>query len=763
MKKLLIFIIFILLLGVVNADKNWYSWGNMGYTSSVFDDAVLFGSNYNGGTTDLTEHIIPVDISKPPVVADLDGSGSNEIITINGKTLTVYSSSLELIGTVVHTNLISNPVILNYDTDSDPEVVVCEDTDIMIYDLVGGELTLVKEWANKCGDIGADTIYADSRLDFDNFDIGDELFTVFRRDTSPQTIRVSRTNIKNGSYHGGQTSIGSNEQRCSDDFGNSFFVDDINNDNIPEYAIITTGATQTHISAITIDTNNVIINKVLNGNTARNDSCNLGFSQIGLNGGFKELVAGFYDTTLNASNSYIVNRNGVIVSSFGTTGSNQSFTPVANYNGDAYNNIALGTGLAIVYRDSLYNTELTVNLTDVYDDSLHNNYFSIGEYNDDLDYQEILTRKGIFEIQNVVGSSGELHQIYEFNGAFDSINTQVYPVSLQEVGRFNKDILVYEEDLLAVYLGGTTTTCGDGLCESGENVYNCCSDCCGLTSDVRVTEWKICPSPEYSIINGTDIEVTFKVESNTDSELESRAIFYQGDSNQYDTGWLRVFGTQSVTTLSRIANKTGILRLALQGRNFPDTSIIDQQIFELPIHATEGITLEHGICLTGTNTLNPPALNETAGHYATNSPCSLNSECASGFCSGGKCHLKYESSTCSLSSECLSGQCLNSRCTETTLYENVEILKNDAFGDDTATNNIISIVAILIMMLGIVLVFGSYVHDAKILAYLGLGVSMMGIIFFTFIGWMSPFFLIGIIILALVIFVVSHFTKSGGD
>lgn len=113
--------------------------------------------------------------------------------------------------------------------------------------------------------------------------------------------------------------------------------------------------------------------------------------------------------------------------------------------------------------------------------------------------------------------------------------------------------------------------------------------------------------------------------------------------------------------------------------------------------------------------------------------CSDDSECISDYCLRGVCAFKPYKMACSDSYECLSSSCVNGFCTQAGLVTKMDSAKNEWFGSDSGTSNLIALIIILFfsVLIGIANIF---------LGFIGLIVLSM---FFTIIGWLNPFLLIG--------------------
>lgn len=752
MKKLPIFILimFILLLFSVSASTYWYRWGNQDF----FNYGVLFGSNYPQGTSNMTQYLEALDPTYQPIVGRFSSQIYNEIIWISDDTIYAYDPYLGFIDSYTSTFDLSNIQAVDYDGDVYQDIVFCEDDDMIFFELQDNSFTAIASHDDVCKGFNN---YLYDYIYVDEFESRGWVYLLTTQGGGNRNVQFQRVNVTTGTVDTIHSTI--KGLSCSGLHGSPATVSDIDKDDEVEIiAIMYDGADGRIELDIWDEDGNLEREKGLKLGVPDYDSCNIAVAQVGTEQGFKEIIANYYAQTHNQSISQYYDYTTNTIHGWTTDYVNKSFYAVADIDGDGQNEICNTNQTVIRCKNSLGIDELRLNISDTYAERY--GYISIGEYNQDTSYMEIITSDGIYEIRNKVGVDAELHKITELEG-LDSYNAQALPVSLVNPVAYIKDLLLWEDDRLIAYISELdTTTCGNDICETGETVYTCCSDCCGLTQDVEITYYKICPSPNYVIQNGTTLEVTLTVESNTDSDIQSRVIFDQGTSNQYDTDWSSNKDSGYTAIHTRLINRTGLNVLSLQGRNYGDVSIFTEEEFELSILADEGITFEDGICLVGGTELEVPAQNETIGYYTEGSPCDENSDCASGFCSLGVCHLKYGGNSCTTSSECLTGNCLNGRCTKQSLLERLTTLKEDYFGKDQGSSDIISIIIILILTVGVGVFFAIIVKDAKPVAAICLAVFIILLILFTSIKWLSPFFLIGLIILALILFIFVFMAKG---
>lgn len=100
---------------------------------------------------------------------------------------------------------------------------------------------------------------------------------------------------------------------------------------------------------------------------------------------------------------------------------------------------------------------------------------SCGEYDDTNDYSEIMIGGSIWSIYN---STKNLSAIYNFSGLILA-DTGYLPVEITLRDPAFKDIFQYSRSDYASYitLSSGAGTCGDGICQITENLWNCFTDC----------------------------------------------------------------------------------------------------------------------------------------------------------------------------------------------------------------------------------------------------------------------------------------------
>lgn len=137
-------------------------------------------------------------------------------------------------------------------------------------------------------------------------------------------------------------------------------------------------------------------------------------------------------------------------------------------------------------------------------------------------------------------------------------------------------------------------------------------------------------------------------------------------------------------------------------------------------------------------------------------PCTSSDSCASGYCEYGQCVLKITGYPCTSSSQCMSNDCHNGLCTKPSLWEMISQSKKENFGSDSNTNNFLSIFIMIAVPAVIIIASGG----ASIGILISLAIFYVLGFFFAIVGWLSPFILIGMVVVSLIIMVFAFMIKG---
>lgn len=141
----------------------------------------------------------------------------------------------------------------------------------------------------------------------------------------------------------------------------------------------------------------------------------------------------------------------------------------------------------------------------------------------------------------------------------------------------------------------------------------------------------------------------------------------------------------------------------------------------------------------------------------TGSVCNEDSDCEVGSCSYGICRPAGNGEDCDESEDCISGECSNNKCTPATLFQNLNAMKNEQVGDDPQSANLIALLFMIGVPVGLIFAGRSAIAVAGgMVVYFGLA------FFFTFIGWLSPFILIGSVFVGLILMVLGFVIGMSG-
>jgi len=143
--------------------------------------------------------------------------------------------------------------------------------------------------------------------------------------------------------------------------------------------------------------------------------------------------------------------------------------------------------------------------------------------------------------------------------------------------------------------------------------------------------------------------------------------------------------------------------------------------------------------------------------FSVGEPCASNDECITDKCQNGICVYKLFKESCINNIECLSESCVNGGCLKASTWERIDASKDEQFGNDSATNNFIALF-IMCGICGFIIWWGRSIM-AVILA---IGLFIVMSIFFAIVGWLSPFILLGLIVMVLVFFVFMSVIGTGG-
>ena len=128
-----------------------------------------------------------------------------------------------------------------------------------------------------------------------------------------------------------------------------------------------------------------------------------------------------------------------------------------------------------------------------------------------------------------------------------------------------------------------------------------------------------------------------------------------------------------------------------------------------------------------------------------NEPCEIAEDCISGKCENGYCVKKLGKELCDNDIECISQDCVNGKCSKPSASQLFTASKNEQFGNDTDTNNFISLLFSTLVLIIVCLA------GRSLIAVMVGGMAFFAVnIFFTIIGWLSVWITFGIFFICLI-------------
>lgn len=161
----------------------------------------------------------------------------------------------------------------------------------------------------------------------------------------------------------------------------------------------------------------------------------------------------------------------------------------------------------------------------------------------------------------------------------------------------------------------------------------------------------------------------------------------------------------------------------------------------------------------------PDALNETIGSLTSGSPCSQNSDCVSGICTGGICEGKPGGVGCSSDAECLSGVCdpVVHICTRVDIKDQVTHFADLLGFSSTLSKLLLAILVIIAFTIGGISAGSSY---GSLAAGVGGLVGFVGALFITILvfGWVGVWvvFIFAFLVLAGLMLILKFSGTGGG-
>lgn len=146
--------------------------------------------------------------------------------------------------------------------------------------------------------------------------------------------------------------------------------------------------------------------------------------------------------------------------------------------------------------------------------------------------------------------------------------------------------------------------------------------------------------------------------------------------------------------------------------------------------------------------------NFTAGGIPIGFECTDSANCTIGLCRYGKCALAGTNEACNTDNDCVSNNCNDQLlvCAKATLWQNIDSGKDEQFGDDSNSNNLIAILIIIVASVAVGIAIGKYGGGLLAGAVSAL-VFFVSSLFFAIVGWLS-WYIVLVELILLVAFVV---------
>lgn len=467
----------------------WGTWGNAGlaFSGTGANSYLFFGSNFPAWTDMNNVNFSTITISQgtdiSPLVDDFDLDNQNEIIIASSGILYAYDNAGQLTDSYgLNGSVCGQPCYTNVDGDSRQEIAVMMKTGLFynmyFLNLVDGAFSL-KRKSHAVGTILGVTpsCYLSCGSDYANPDEvytpltdSDMLIYDYGSDSSSVVdsgLTQTLTKLNGVPYINGGIS---SSKFTSSGYHNVCYIAKTAAESTYKIVLFDTQA-----ESFTIGTYSS--SATANGN----HTCTI--ANIGAAGAQEVITTESQPTQsvrrLTVWDSSLTSK--LELAGSGTASSPKGLYAVGDINHDGANEMCyLIDDRMIDCYNSAYALTMRINLTS---GSNISGYFAIADFDNSNNMSEIITNAGIFKVTN--GSNTTI--IHDF-GLFGSLGAFA-PVRIQSRTQSIQDLLFYSTTQMILYSSaGTPTVCGNGVCELGENVFNCAADCLVVTNETALNE-----------------------------------------------------------------------------------------------------------------------------------------------------------------------------------------------------------------------------------------------------------------------------------
>jgi len=469
MKKFIIYVFMIIfMISFVSSNSDWVQWGNAGaiYATNSELNHNMFGSNFPQGSIDFVEeNTLTGSFTVQPIIYDLNQDGKNEIFGFTTSSIRIYDNEANIIKAVnVDGDIQGLGTIAIY--DSKPALIIMTKTDdddyfinILEDNFKIDDVINVTSDNNYMGHVLGGLSMSDqteaylvqNNNNVVTLDLDTATYTTFEPDLQELTRDYSSVILE-----GGMIAI----------------KDIVTSDTYIGYASKSSGVNDININIYNTNEEDSCSAVAIAGAGSSVTKISVGSGIIGSKTSSPYFVLMSWQET--SSIHYIeifdteCNKVEEILLNYGTTRHKPQYC-ISDVNHDSANEFCFLNDTIFTCKDGSFDTIMRYNLSSSYTPEL---YFACAEYDNNNSYHEIIFPEGIFEFSN----NGNLTQILDLG--LDGEKGMFMPTSVYNQESFIKDLVFATTDKIVYFVSsGTAGVCGNGICESGETVYNCETDC----------------------------------------------------------------------------------------------------------------------------------------------------------------------------------------------------------------------------------------------------------------------------------------------